>query len=541
MEYLILPSSSQDTLIQALDDLTRVLITESQPTRAKLETLKRKIAKQYHLKRFVKNSEILDYILTSKDVSHTIKEKLTQLLQIRKVRTISGIAIVAVMTKPSPCPGKCIYCPEVNGAPKSYTGREPAAMRGAQNDYIPKKQVQARLDQLKSIGHPLDKIHLVIMGGTFLATPLEYQEHFVKECIDGITGKTSNDLIVAQKNAETSIRRNTGITFETRPDYCTGTHVSKILELGGTFVEIGVQTLSDQIMQYIQRHHTIKEVEAAIRYSRDGGLKVTVHMMPNLFQTPDEDRLMFKTLYTDPRFIPDAIKIYPTLVLRNTRLFEQWEKGTYVPYNSDDVVDVVASIKSITPPFVRIQRIQRDIPAYLILDGVSHGNLREIARQRLTELNQQCSCIRCREVGHQINLGDYSWRDKEHDYHFYEYPASNGIEHFISFETTDRKTLFGFLRLREPSPLAFRPETLDFPVTIIRELHVYGKLVKIGDLPKEIEWQHRGIGKHLISLAEEISRNRGFQKILVTSGLGVRDYYRKLGFTTDGVYMGKKL
>jgi elongator complex protein 3 len=535
------PFSSQDILTKALDDLTQALISESAPTRAKLETLKRKIAKQYQLKRFVKNSEILNYILTSEDLSDTIKENLRQLLQVRKVRTISGIAVVAVMTKPSPCPGKCIYCPEVDGAPKSYTGKEPAAMRGAQNDYIPKKQVQARLDQLGSIGHPLDKIHLVIMGGTFLATPIEYQEYFVKECLDGITGKTSNDLIIAKQNAETSIYRNTGITFETRPDYCTETHVNKILELGGTFVEIGVQTLSDQIMLYIQRHHSIKEVEDAIRFSRDGGLKVTVHMMPNLFQTPDEDIKMFKTLYTDPRFIPDAVKIYPTLVLRDTRLFELWKNGTYTPYSSDEVVNIVASIKSMTPPFVRIQRIQRDIPAFLILEGVCHGNLREIARRRLGELNQKCSCIRCREVGHQTNLGDHSWRNKDHDYHFHEYPASDGIEHFISFETTDKQTLFAFLRLREPSLSSFRSETLDPPATIIRELHVYGKLVKIGKPPKEIEWQHRGVGQQLISLAEEISRERGYQKILVTSGLGVRDYYRKLGFSEDGVYMGKKI
>ncbi|MFX1516163.1 MAG: tRNA uridine(34) 5-carboxymethylaminomethyl modification radical SAM/GNAT enzyme Elp3 [Promethearchaeota archaeon] len=534
-------NSTQNTLTRALDDLTQALITESIPTRTKLETLKRKIAKQYQLKRFVKNSEILNHILTSKGIPETTKEILTQLLQVRKVRTISGIAVVAVMTKPSPCPGKCIYCPEVDGAPKSYTGKEPAAMRGSQNDYIPKKQVQARLDQLKSIGHSLDKIHLVIMGGTFLATPLEYQEYFVKECIDGITGKTSKNLSIAQQNAETSIYRNVGITFETRPDYCTESHVSKMLELGGTFVEIGIQTLNDDILRYIQRHHTIKEVEAAIRYSRDGGLKVTVHMMPNLFQNPEKDKEIFKILYTDPRFLPDAVKIYPTLVLRNTRLFELWKNGTYVPYSSDDVVNVIASIKAMTPPFVRIQRIQRDIPAYLILEGVCHGNLREIARERLASRNQRCSCIRCREVGHQTNLGDYSWRDKEHEYHIYEYPASNGIEHFISYETIDKKTLFGFLRLREPSPLTFRPETLVPPATIIRELHVYGKLVRIGKLPKEIEWQHRGIGRQLISLAEEISREKGYQKVLVTSGLGVRDYYRKLGFSKDGVYMGKKL
>lgn len=534
-------TSSQNTLHIALNELAQALIDEPALTRAKLETLKRNIAKFYGLKRFVRNSEILEHVLTSESLTEFEKDYLRQFLQVRRVRTISGIAVVAVMTKPYLCPGNCIYCPEVNGAPKSYTGKEPAAMRGAQNNFNPKKQVQTRLNQLKSIGHPLDKIHLVIMGGTFLATPLEYQEYFVKECIDGITGKTSRSLERAQQDAENSIYRNVGITFETRPDYCTDTYVSRMLKLGGTTCEIGLQTLSNKILRFVQRHHTLEDVVKAIRYARDGGLKITVHMMPNLFQTPDKDIIMFEKLYTDPRYIPDAIKIYPTLVLSNTRLFELWRNKTYVPYNSDVVVEVIAAIKAKTPPFVRIQRVQRDIPAYLIVDGVRSGNLRELARELLVKRKEKCSCIRCREVGHQTNLGDTSWIEKEKKYHFVQYPASDGKEHFISFETFDKETLFGFLRLREPSSYAFRPETLDPSATIIRELHVYGKLVGIGKLPKKLDWQHRGIGQKLISIAEEISIERGFKKILVTSGLGVKDYYRKFGFKKDGVYMEKRL
>jgi elongator complex protein 3 len=414
-------------------------------------------------------------------------------------------------------------------------------MRGAQNKFIPRKQVEARLNQLKSIGHTLDKVQLVIMGGTFLANPVNYQNFFVKECLDGITGITSENLEEAKNNAELSNNRNVGITFETRPDYCNDSHVSRMLELGGTFIEIGVQTLSDNVLQFIQRHHSLKEVEKAIRFARDGGLKVTVHMMPNLFQTPEEDIRMFENLYTNPKYIPDAIKIYPTLVLPNTRLFDLWKKGKYLPYSTEDVVRVVAAIKAITPPFIRIQRIQRDIPAYLIVNGVRSGNLREEAREILTDRHETCSCIRCREIGLQTNLGDTSWIEKEKKYHFFEYPASDGKEHFISYETHDKKTLFGFLRLREPSPSAFRSEVLDPQATIIRELHVYGKLVGIGKLPKNQEWQHRGIGQKLISIAENISLERGFNKILVTSGLGVKDYYRKFGFKNDGVYMGKEL
>jgi elongator complex protein 3 len=534
-------TSSQNLLREALHDLAHTLISDPDICKTKIETIKRNMAKKYGLKRFVRNSEILDYILSSDQFTEHDKDYLTQILQVRRVRTLSGIAVVAVMTKPSTCPGKCIYCPDVPGAPKSYTGREPAAMRGAQNEFIPKKQVQARVNQLKSIGHPLDKIHLVIMGGTFLSTPSDYQEYFVKECLDGITAKSSKDLKTAQQHAETSPHRNIGITIETRPDYCTPTHVSKILKLGGTFCEIGLQTLSNKILRFVQRHHTLKDVEKAIRSARDGGLKVTVHMMPNLFQTPKEDISMFETLYTDPRYIPDAIKIYPTLVLPNTPLFDLWKNKTYIPYSSDDVVSVIATIKAKTPPFVRIQRVQRDIPAYLIVDGVRSGNLRELARETLADRQEKCSCIRCREVGHQTNLGDISWIEKEKKYNIVQYPASDGLEHFISFETSDKKTLFGFLRLREPSSYAFHPETLDPSATIIRELHVYGKLVGIGKLPKNHEWQHRGIGKKLVSIAEEISYEKGYQKILVTSGLGVRDYYHKLGFDKKGVYMGKRL
>jgi elongator complex protein 3 len=532
----------QTTLSKALAELARTIVQDPNLTKSQMETLKRGIAKRYGLKRFVRNSEIIEHVVESDLFNQVDKEYLIEFLKVRRVRTLSGIAVVAVMTKPSPCPGKCIYCPEVDGAPKAYTGREPAAMRGAQNDFHPERQVCTRLSQLKSIGHQLDKIHLVVMGGTFLATSKSYQEYFIQGCLDGITQIPSASLEEAQKFAETSGQRNVGITIETRPDYCTPPYVNRILELGGTFVEIGVQTLSQTVMDRVNRHQTLKDVEAAIRSARDGGLKVAVHMMPNLFHTPEEDIIMFDQLYTDPRFIPDAVKIYPTLVLEDTKLYELWQTQEYRPYDADQVVDVIAQVKAITPPFVRIQRVQRDIPAYLILDGVNQGNLRELAQVKLKQINQRCSCIRCREVGHQTNLGHLDWIGKDKSYHIHEYPASEGIEHFITYETTDQETLFGFLRLREPSSSAFRPEIRSTPTTLIRELHVYGRLVGLGKLPREMtDWQHRGIGKKLISMAEEISIERGYEKILVTSGLGVRDYYRKLGFQNDGVYMSKML
>ena len=533
--------SSKIELNRAFQEIINLIISEPNYNPSKLETYKRKIAKKYNLNRFLRNSEILAFIDNNKELTYQKKDCLKELLRVRKVRTISGIAVVAVMTKPAPCPGECIYCPNVPGSPKSYTGREPATMRGIQNEFHPKKQVNARLKQLESIGHDSDKVHLVVMGGTFLSNPREYQNYFIKQCLDGITGINSADLTTAKLNSERGAKRNVGITIETRPDYCESTHVDRILELGGTWVEIGIQSLSDEVLSFVQRHHDTYDIEKSIRFARDGGLKVTVHMMPNLFQTPSQDIEMFKTLYSDPRFVPDALKIYPTLVLKNTRLFELWKKKKYVPYTSDEVVDVVSKIKSITPPFIRIQRVQRDIPAYLITDGIRYGNLRELAEDLLHKKGKRCSCIRCREVGHQSNKGDISWREKEKKVKIQTYNASSGIEHFISYETTDSKTLFGFLRLREPSEYSFRKEICESNSTIIRELHVYGRVVSLGKTPVESEWQHRGLGQKLIQKAEELSLSKGFSKILVTSGLGVKDYYQKLGFQPEGPYMGKQL
>jgi elongator complex protein 3 len=527
--------------IVAIEELALALIKDPDPSKKKLQTLKREIAKKYKLDHFFRNSEILEQLDSISTITSEVKAFLFDFLQVRKVRTISGIAVVAVMTKPAPCPGKCIYCPDVPGAPKSYTGREPAAMRGVQNDFLPKKQVVARLNQLQAIGHPLDKIHLVIMGGTFLSTPDDYQKQFVRECLDGINNEVSKTLEIAKKTSEMSLRRNVGITFETRPDYCKSTHVSRMLDLGGTWVEIGVQTLSDKVLNLVQRHHTKNDVAKAILNARDGGLKVTVHMMPNLFQTPEEDIKMFENLYSDPKYMPDAVKIYPTLVLPNTRLFEMWQKNEYIPYSSDHVVEVISRIKEITPHFVRIQRVQRDIPAYLITDGVRYGNLREMAEELLHKREGSCSCIRCREIGHQTIRNDNSWISKDKEFKVHTYNASQGVEHFISYETDDSKTLFGFLRLREPSSSAIRPEIKKKFTSIIRELHVYGRMVNLGKAPQEFEWQHRGFGQKMIEMAEEISIERGYEKILVTSGLGVKDYYKKLGFAQDGPYMGKKL
>lgn len=525
----------------AIERIINKLTHEKNPTDKYLMKLKREYAKRYKLNRFVKNSEILYLINKSEDLGIDIKERLKKLLLIRRIRTISGIAVIAVMTKPVGCPGNCLFCPTIEDAPKSYTGKEPAALRGAQNDFDPRRQVEARMHQLESIGHTVDKVHLVIMGGTFLSMPPEYQTAFITDCLNGITGKTDLTIEAAQISAETSIKKNVGITVETRPDYSFPRHINQMLKLGGTWVEIGVQSLSDEILNLVKRNHSVDDVRKAIQSARDGGLKITVHMMPNLFQTPEEDLEMFNTLFYDERFIPDALKIYPTLVLRHSELYDWWKRGDYKPYSEEKIIDLISKVKSIIPPYIRIQRIQRDIPAYLIEAGVKSGNLRELAKAALVQRGKVCKCIRCREIGHQINLGKNDWKNKDKKYFTRSYKASNGYEHFISYETKDEETLFGFLRLREPSVHSFRSEVGMNQATIIRELHVYGQAVGIGKDPKLMEWQHRGIGKELIELAENITENEGYKKILVTSGIGVRDYYKKFGFKREGVYMGKKV
>ncbi|MGQ9719968.1 MAG: tRNA uridine(34) 5-carboxymethylaminomethyl modification radical SAM/GNAT enzyme Elp3 [Candidatus Jordarchaeum sp.] len=506
--------------------------------KVELNKLKTKVCQEYHLNKVPSNSEILNC------ASEQERSQLLPMLRKKKTRTISGIAIVAVMSKPAPCPGNCVYCPGGTIAPKSYSGYEPAAMRGIQNNYDPYMQVKSRLNQLEAIGHRVKKgkIKLVIMGGTFLSLPIEYQHHFIRRCLDAITGIPSETLDEAKNNAENSRTRNVGITFETRPDYCRENHIDNMLYMGGTKVEIGVQTVYDDIYKFINRGHTVEDVIASFRMAKDSGLKITAHVMPNLpGSNYNKDLKTFETLFNDPRFKPDSLKIYPCLVLEDTHLYDLYLKGDYTPYSTDEIIKLVAEVKRMIPKWIRIQRIQRDIPSKLIIAGVKNGNLRELAAEELQKTGDKCQCIRCREVGHVLKT-DHDVLEMEDIFlHRESYSASEGEEIFISFENRDRSILVGFLRLRLPSELAHRNEIQSSESMMVRELHVYGPLVPIYEKPKD-EWQHRGYGKKLLSLAEKIAREEyDAKKLLVLSGLGVKEYYYKLGYKPDGVYVSKKL
>lgn len=502
------------------------------------EEAKRFVCSRYKLRAVPSNIKIMSY------ASPDEKEKIVQILRRKATRSLSGILVVAVMAPPYPCPGSCIYCPGGVTSPKSYTGHEPATLRAMENNYDPFLQVKSRLEQYKRMGHPVDggKVKLVIMGGTFLAFPEDYQDFFVKQCLDAITGVPSKSLDEAKELSEKSKVRNVGITIETRPDYCKEYHVDRMLHLGATKVEIGVQTVYEEVYSLIRRGHSVEDVVEAFRIAKDAGLKVTAHVMPNLpGSTPERDVEVFKTLFFDPRFKPDSLKIYPCLVLEGTKLYEMYKRGEYQPYPLDTIIDIIVQAKKMMPYWVRVQRIQRDIPARLIVAGVKKSNLRELVLRRLESEGLRCRCIRCREIGRYLSRGGLPPSPDEIKLHVEKYEASEGEEYFISYETEDRRALVGFIRMRVPSEKAHRPEVSSQPSVIVRELRVYGPLVPLGERLEDA-WQHKSYGEQLLANAERIAREEcDAKKILVLSGLGVKEYYYRHGYEKEGVYVSKKL
>ncbi len=530
-----------------MEDACRFIINEilegKIKTKKELEAAKLNACRKYKLERFMSNSLILEY------ANHSEKKKITHLVKKKPTRTLSGVAIVAVMCKPQECPhGRCLYCPESEKAPPSYTGEEPAALRARMFDFDPYGQVYNRLLQLESIGHPLDKVELIIMGGTFPAQFFCYQEWFVTKCLQAMvdfgnkkqpTPKKYTYLDEIQKTNENSKVRCVGMTFETRPDYCKIQDVDRMLDMGVTRVEIGVQTLYNFIYQRIKRGHNIEDVIESTRILRDSGIKVAMHLMPGLFADLKRDMRIFKRLFSDEKFKPDMLKIYPCLVTKGTKLHELWQKGEYKPYSTEEAVDLIVEIKKILPKWVRTMRIQRDVPSQLIEAGVKKSNLGELVYKKLHDLNINCRCIRCREVGHKASYGVIP-DIKNIKLLKEEYNAGEGREIFLSFEDTKKDILVGFLRLRIPSDKAHRSE-VDNKTALIRELHVYGPMMPLSE-KKDEAWQHKGYGVDLLIEAEKIAFEMyDRKKILVTSGIGARNYYRKFGYKRQGPYMTKLL
>lgn len=452
-------------------------------------------------------------------------------------RTLSGVAIVSVMTAPARCPhGRCTYCPGgiEDGSPQSYTGEEPSALRGAQFHWDARAIASHRIATLEEIGHPTSKVEVIVMGGTFPSRPRSYQEEVFRGIYDGLNGGDSTSLEDAQARNERALHRVVGLTVETRPDWCDGQVLPFLLDAGVTRVEIGVECLHDDVLAAVGRAHASGDVARATREAKDRGLKVCYHWMLGLpGMDPTKDLADFGRLWEDPDYRPDLLKIYPTLVLPGTALFDEWRSGTYRPYDTAEATELLARMKQRLPPWVRIQRIQRDIPARLIAAGVRSSNLREKALARLARDGARCRCLRCREAGRRATPPADAFELVET-----AYDASGGRERFFSWEDHVTDTVAGFLRLRFPS--AGTDGGLDGPV--IREVKVVGSEVPVGrEGSRPDEYQHRGFGRALVAAAEESVRGEGFSRLYVTSAVGTREYYRRFGFQRAGPHMAKNV
>ena len=451
----------------------------------------------------------------------------------KPIRTASGVTPLTVVAMPYNCPhGRCTYCPGGGTVPMSYTEKSPAIMRAISVKYDPVKQVNARLNMFKGMGHPTSKIELIYLGGTFLAYPQEYQDTFVKRCFDGLNGSTSETLEAAQLKNETADHRCVAFCIETKPDWAFEQHINQALRFGATRIEIGVQLPDDTIYKATNRGHTVQDVIKSTAMLKDAGYKVGYHVMPGLpGSDPEKDLKLFKMLFEHPDYRPDQLKIYPCQVMEKTPLALQWKRGEYKPYDEKTIIELVANMKLAVPEWCRIMRTMRQFHNDSIIAGSYKSDLRNAARTLMDKRGQHCQCIRCREIGHQEKAfaGTISIETSE-------YKASGGTEFFIQ-AVNEKNIIFGLCRARIPGN-PWRPE-ITADSLLIRELHVYGKEVPIDQNGSAA--QHRGLGRKLMQKAEDIAKERGCKKIVVISGIGVREYYRKLGYEREGPYMVKAI
>lgn len=487
------------------------------------ETIK-KTSAENHLTKIPKNEHILKHIPS--------ESLIRKALLVKPVKTSSGVAVIAVMPKPYDCPhGRCIYCPggkEFN-TPLSYIGTEPSTRIAQKYDYDPYMQVKSKLKQIEERGHDTDKIELVIVGGTFPFMPRDYQMNFVKSCYDALNDIKSTKLMTAISINEIAKKRCVGFTVETKPDYCKKDHIQLMLEMGITRVELGIQTLREDVYKLVNRGHTLNDVIESFQLLKDAGYKIVAHMMPGLpGSSLEKDLEDFKRLFDDPLFRPDMLKIYPTLAIKNTGLFKLFNEGKYIPYTESELINLLVEVKKIVPPWIRIMRIQREIEPNDIITGPKQGNLRQRLAIVLKEKGFSCKCIRCREVGlikqYPIEENVYLKRRT--------YEASHGKEIFLSYETQNESLVTGFLRLRIPD-IGER--------AFVRELHIYGKLLNLGRKTKDDSFQHRGYGMRLLEEAERISFEEfDTKKLSIISAVGTRQYYRRRGYNDDKYYVTKE-
>jgi len=472
-------------------------------------------------------------------------------IRMKPVRTLSGVTTVTVLTKPYPCPGKCIFCPTDVRMPKSYLPDEPGAMRGLEHNFDPYMQVRSRIEALEAVGHPTDKIELLILGGTWSSYRRDYQEWFVKRCLDALNvhqaglqsfltlesrrqeSSDSGELTEAQAVNETAPHRNVGLVIETRPDEITPDELAWLRYLGVTKVQMGAQSLDDRILEMNKRGHDVAATRRATALLRAAGFKIVLHWMPNLHgATPDSDREDFARLWEG--FCPDEIKIYPNQLLANAELYEYWQRGEFTPYTTQELIELIADIKPAIPRYCRVNRVIRDIPSTNVVEGNRRTSLRQDVHEELRRRGTRCQCVRCREVrGKPVSPDTLRLDDLT-------YAADSAEEHFISFVTPDDK-IAGFIRLSLPA--ADSPQTglsdLD-GAALIREVHVYGQSLSVGE-EKEGAAQHSGLGTRLIEEAEKVARKAGFGRLAVISAIGTRQYYLERGFERGERYLVEPL
>ncbi len=503
--------------------------------RRSLEAAKRAAASRYSLGRYLSSSEILSFL------PDEARSEFVEILRVHPRRSGSGIVVVTVFSAPFLCPhGTCVFCPggPKEGTPQSYLADGPGMKAAIRFKFDPYLQSKRSLEEYQEHGHPLSKVEAVIEGGTFISVPLDYQENFVKGVYDGLNGFASESLREAQRSNESAMSRCVGLTIESKPDWCEPAHIDMMLSYGVTRLEIGVQSLANDVLKLSNRGHTVEDAIRAFAVAKDAGLKVACHMMPGLpGATPGQDAEDLRRLFEDESFRPDMMKVYPTLVVGGTALARMHKRGDYEPYDLETVVELLSEMKRFIPGWHRIMRIQREIPALDITAGIRLGNLRELVLNRVREKGRACRCIRCREVA--LNDPHELERDDELSLVTARYQASGGTEVFVSSEYRRSEKIAGFVRMRVPSDHAHRAEMRSS--CVVRELKVYGRVVPVGER-NGTAWQHKGLGSALMNEVERLAKEQfDARRILVTSAVGTRNYYRALGYEQLGPYVAKRL